>query len=697
MPFTPFPDQTNAATMLSTPQPQQKSVGGFLSNLAKSGVNTVKDVGSAAINVVNPNMEKNTIANLARLGIGAGELLIPGEQGAEKYARSVGDFYNQRYGISDIVKGDFGSAGSKIGETLYNDPVGAALDVSTIATGVGGAAKAAGSASKIGTLTKAGEIASRVGEITDPLKILSNVGSKVTGGKVSKAVRGAGESMKEIGEDVSTQALKSTPKQMEVFEYKTGKPLAEFIKENNLFGSGKSAAKKVEDLIDPLQKEYNSLTRTVKEIDPLDYAIALDNKIKEIRSTDFSTEAEAVAKNLEARRDLFLNRSEKAGGKIPLKTLTDTKSSAFSKVPEGAMIDPTVEHAGKVAGDVAIELIDGYAPGSREVGRRLRDLRAFQEIANSKKYIGKGTQLFNMLKPSGAGALLGGIVGTAVGQPILGMAAGGVANAVLNAPSSLSLISKIANKTGGAVERLPEILKPGQKVGMIENITKAGRLGVPTTNPQPQKDQNQSNLIDVHAPIIPPQSITTSTPATKSGFKEITTDQLGQILLSPNISAKTKEYVKTIYELQQKQVAASTKAVEKERGATSAIDMMQKLYGVGTPQSLSMGDKTTLLGGGVQARGNVEIKKLSDQNYVDRLNAYNTQRALVAGPINIAAGAGVLNGGEYQRLAMEAFPNEYTSEKVADAWFRNAREVLLNAKNQEGLQQIFSQAMSANQ
>jgi len=72
----------------------------------------------------------------------------------------------------------------------------------------------------------------------------------------------------------------------------------------------------------------------------------------------------------------------------------------------------------------------------------------------------------------------------------------------------------------------------------------------------------------------------------------------------------------------------------------------------------------------------IAYKKFSDQNYVDKLNTYKTQMALVAGAINQAAGAGVLNGGEYQRLAMESFPNEYTSEAVAKAWFKNARQVL---------------------
>ena len=79
------------------------------------------------------------MANLGRLAVGAGELLIPGEQGAEKYARAAGNFYDQRYGISDLLKGNLQGVQEKAGNTLYNDPVGAALDLSAV-LGLGGGA-----------------------------------------------------------------------------------------------------------------------------------------------------------------------------------------------------------------------------------------------------------------------------------------------------------------------------------------------------------------------------------------------------------------------------------------------------------------------------------------------------------------------------------------------------------------------------
>ena len=119
--------------------------------------------------------------------------------------------------------------------------------------------------------------------------------------------------------------------------------------------------------------------------------------------------------------------------------------------------------------------------------------------------------------------------------------------------------------------------------------------------------------------------------------------------------------------------------------------MMESLYAPGTQDSLSMGSQTVGLSGAAP-RATLEVRKLSDQEFVDRLNSYKTQMALVAGAINQAAGAGVLNGGEYERLAMKSFPNEYTSEKVAKEWFANARKVLqsIPKDRSQSLQEILT-------
>ncbi len=163
-------------------QPQKKTLGGFARNVVGSGANAVGGIASSIVNIANPNMEKNTVANLGKLGLGVAQLAIPGEQGQEGRARAVGDFYKQRYGGWD-----------NIGNTLYNDPVGAALDVSAVAGGAGAALKGAGAASKVSGLTRAGNTLSRLGSTIDPLQAVGRGVGSVTrpvGNAVKNVARG---------------------------------------------------------------------------------------------------------------------------------------------------------------------------------------------------------------------------------------------------------------------------------------------------------------------------------------------------------------------------------------------------------------------------------------------------------------------------------------------------------------------------
>lgn len=108
----------------------------------------------------------------------------------------------------------------------------------------------------------------------------------------------------------------------------------------------------------------------------------------------------------------------------------------------------------------------------------------------------------------------------------------------------------------------------------------------------------------------------------------------------------------------------------------NSIDEMERLYGAGTEDSLSRGKKSTGLRGLASGAGTV-IKKGFNQEFVDRLTAYNQQKALAAGILNKARQAGTLNEGEYQVMVAN-MPNEYSTEAQASAWFDNVRRLLIN-------------------
>jgi len=107
-----------------------------------------------------------------------------------------------------------------------------------------------------------------------------------------------------------------------------------------------------------------------------------------------------------------------------------------------------------------------------------------------------------------------------------------------------------------------------------------------------------------------------------------------------------------------------------------AINELERLYGAGTDQSLSRGTKSTGIGGLVSG-GVVRGKTLFNQDFADRKAAYDQQRAIAVGIINKAREAGVLNEGEYE-VMVKNMPNEFTTEKVAQDWFKNVRRMLVN-------------------
>lgn len=173
---------------------EKRTLGGFLGNVAKSGANLVKDTVSAAVNVLNPDLEKNTIANIGRLSTGIAQHLDPtqgnkiisrvpglgliqkkwGNQ--EDRATAVFDFYKDRYGGVENIK-----------NSVYTDPVGVVADVGTVLTGVGGALKGGGmAASKIGSVERASQLAnagsklSELGAAVDPIMATTKAGGGIT-------------------------------------------------------------------------------------------------------------------------------------------------------------------------------------------------------------------------------------------------------------------------------------------------------------------------------------------------------------------------------------------------------------------------------------------------------------------------------------------------------------------------------------
>lgn len=157
---------------------QPRSLGGFASNLWKSGKGVAGDLAS----VVTSPWE--TAKNLGKLTAGTVQLAIPGEQGYEAYPKAVAEQYKERYGGLDNIT-----------DTLYNDPLGALSDVGSLVGGGAGllraTAKTAGVANKVAKsgkvagagakAEKAADAATRVANYTDPLSLAVPMAGKGVG------------------------------------------------------------------------------------------------------------------------------------------------------------------------------------------------------------------------------------------------------------------------------------------------------------------------------------------------------------------------------------------------------------------------------------------------------------------------------------------------------------------------------------
>lgn len=136
----------------STETPEKKSVGGFASNVLSSGTDAAKGIANMVIHPI------ETAKGIGKMGAGGVLKLIPGEQKYEENFDALTDFFKNRYGNKQAII-----------DTAYEDPVGFALDLSTVLTGGGAGVTKLGNVSKIEKLSKAGSAISKASDVVNPM------------------------------------------------------------------------------------------------------------------------------------------------------------------------------------------------------------------------------------------------------------------------------------------------------------------------------------------------------------------------------------------------------------------------------------------------------------------------------------------------------------------------------------------------
>lgn len=480
--------------------PQKKSVGGFMGNIVKSGIQAGVDLGGAVVNTVNPDKNKNTLVNMNRLAQGVGQMLDPtkGNKIAnasnkatsyimpfmapmlnpdnvnyEDYAKNVGKFYKDRYGGVE-----------KITNTLYNDPVGVGLDVASLASGAGAGLKASG-------LAKAGNAFSKAAKFTDPFSMAGKGAKLVAKGSTSKLGK-FGRSLEKFGDDYVLQGRGNPKLTRKVISQikSTGDTPLEYFQKNPVLFSRDSGS--VGALASDLGQQYGSSVRAIPKdaIRVVDLLKSYDDAISRLQKQVLNSADDVAAshlKTLQSRREAVASSLGKTEYVNP-EQLHQIAMAVDKRIPQAKWMQDQAEIAGQPIGaymrerDILRGSMRQNSPGLRELGKNESILKNIEKLYGDAENRSSARQPINFTK-------LGGATVGAVTKGIPGAIGGFVAEELIRSPIGTSAISKGSSLLGKAIQgkNIPKIRVPG-KIKTISSYApatygyaQAGRVLTPTS------------------------------------------------------------------------------------------------------------------------------------------------------------------------------------------------------------------------
>lgn len=448
---------------------KQKSLGGFAGNILGSGAKLVGDIGSAVLNPI------DTAKNIYNLGSGIVQLAIPEEQGNEKLARAVGQFYADRYGGLD-----------KAWNTLYNDPVGMAADISTVLGGGGALLKGVGSLSKASGLTRAGSVLSKAGRTIDPLSVVGKAGGVIGKGKSKLAGALASES-----ENLLTRGM-GNPQTLKKAKGVSPITMRELFSKYNTYDRTPEAfqagAKQAQSMAKGL------LEQAPTSIDTRRILSLFDEEIAKLQSgAKTSTKMANALDELVARKQMFLDGIQNENVSTPLMSdaskVYGIKSAFQGDVPPSSFGMPTQE-VGKNLGttkayQTLLRGIEEQAPGIKNLGREQSALIKLEEMARASGARGAARQNINFSKlgSATAGGVVAGIPGAVVGY---------VGERIANSPQFLAGSSKAMELGSKALSKPIKIpTRVGRGANLVYQGARVGRMTNTNRYETPKHTQSQ--------------------------------------------------------------------------------------------------------------------------------------------------------------------------------------------------------------
>lgn len=448
------------------PGQKPKSLSGFAENVFKSGGRAVNDLATAAVGAFNPNMEKNTIANLGKTSLGLMQKLDPTKNNQiirglaqkipvigkplanrltnqESRANALGDFYKNRYGGVENIK-----------KTLYEDPVGVVLDASTLISGAGALTKGAGIVGKSSGLTKTGTNIIRAGEAIDPFVGMSKLAGKVTRPAVGRISKTTG-----LNEDIALRGLGNPAKQAKLQgKYGYSSP-TQYIEKYKQYGRDPEA---LQGVLRDLKTQYDDLAlRSGNKVDVSKILNSINDEMLKIQNSSgkYSKANQAKLSELLNRRNQILDAF--GMGEADVADITMFRRQAIDPdIPQstfGLDTEPLGRSGGtKTTRDILKKTINDTDLKLKELGQDISYGLDLKPIFEGYQNRAKNRQMLNFSRLGGAG--LGGFFG---GIP--GALTGFAAEQIVNNPYLLAYLSKAQKPTRGLFSKAAKSTKALKK------------------------------------------------------------------------------------------------------------------------------------------------------------------------------------------------------------------------------------------
>lgn len=324
---------------------QLKDTGSFGGNLLNSTGQFFGGLGSAAVNLFNPDPNKNTAVNLAKVVGGLAETpiaLVTGHQIQNKPYEAFINSMADRYGSWEAVK-----------KTAYQDPVGFLADAASVASGAGEAVSAAGKVADVSRAVEIGGTITKAADMANPL----NMATKGIGVAADLTKVGLGK----IGPMIEQSNLRLTPVQRVANDAKLA-DVTEYISKNIPVGSPEARFEAAGANVDKFEEQIQHYLETDAKGVTIDKQGILDS-------------ADALMSEYKNDRDALAIKNQIEG----------FKSTVESLYPDSGVLD----QGGKSATQVALADINQlkrstFANAFNQAGTKVRDAVEF-DIGNMLK------------------------------------------------------------------------------------------------------------------------------------------------------------------------------------------------------------------------------------------------------------------------------------------------------------------------